>query len=98
MDNGSQLYHLFLPTSRAECVKIIRQRLGYTQSQLASDLGLSREQVSKMETHFLKVSETVWDYVLSEAYRLYVMDKHSFTYQSFKMNVNLLVKKGEESA
>ncbi|WP_442951654.1 helix-turn-helix transcriptional regulator [Paenibacillus sp. GYB003] len=85
-----RVQHLFFPSTRAECIRILRLRLGFTQGEVAEKLGLSREQVSKMETSFLHVSETLWDFMLDQAYRQLYSDKN-VSYEDFKSTVSRLI-------
>ncbi|WP_331700201.1 helix-turn-helix domain-containing protein [Paenibacillus sp. IITD108] len=97
MRSDNALNNIFLPRSKGECIRIIRQRLGYTQSRVAEEAGLSREQVSKMETQFLNVSDKLWDYALYHAYKnLYLQDDKTCSFDQFKDAINCLVKEKSE--
>lgn len=85
-----KVQHLFFPSTRAECIRILRLRLGLTQGEVAAKLGLSREQVSKMETQFLHVSDTLWDFILKQAYCHLYIDKNG-SYEEFKASVSNLI-------
>jgi len=66
------LFSLFFPGSLGECVRILRFRLGYTQTEIAEELGINRTHVSRMESNDLRVTQEVLRFLTCKAFDLFI--------------------------
>ena len=68
MKSEGILLNLFLPRTRGACLAHFRSILQITQTEISTEIGLSRSSISKMENGDMTVTESVWNHVLKLVY------------------------------
>ena len=89
-----RVYSVFLPGTRAECISLLRKRLGITQMELANSTGHTRVQISRMETQERNVPEDLWVFILQQAYTIFA--EEGVCFEDFKVHINQMINEQKE--